>query len=78
VDDVEKQSIHSNLDRVSEYIAQRTRPRDTERRGGSGSATHKPITRRQYKQYKTNRYRRSKKGKKSLKPKHLKRNRRRS
>ena len=79
VDDDETQYIHSNLDRVSQYIAQRTMSRaDTGRRGGSGSATRKPITRRQYKQYKTNRYRRSKKGKKSLKPKHLKRNRRRS
>ena len=73
--------IRSSLQKVSEYIAQRTMSRaDTGRRGGSGSATRKPITRRQYKQYKTNRYRRGKKGngKKTLKPKHLKRNRRRS
>ena len=79
VDDDEKQDIHSNLDRVSQYIAQRTMSRaDTGRRGGSGSATRKPIKPITRRQYKTNRYRRGKKGKKSLKPKYLKRNRSRS
>jgi hypothetical protein len=71
--DEDKAFIIANLQKVSQYIFERTRVRQS--RGG---ATHKPIKLITRRQYKTNRYRRGKKVKKSLKPKHLKRNRRRS
>jgi hypothetical protein len=69
--DGDKANIIANLQKVRQYIFERTRVRQS--RGGATRKPIKPITRRQYK---TNRYRRGKKGKKSLKPKHLKRNRR--